>query len=538
MPQQEGQSAGIESESQDMFPVCRSLMGSKTWGRITENTGSLGRTPEIVAKTLQDMSETMLFPEYLPEVARVECMRWQARESADLIPSEPDHYILNPTLDLIQTQWKVSQLFNDVPSRSPVVPVEGEEWVITWYDPEKGEAFVRQATEEELFVIKILAEDITIDSAADISNLRPGKVYQAVHACVDKGLVIGPPSSIRRTSSFAATTPPADLESPKQFVLQWHITHACDLHCKHCYDRSKRSPLTAEQGIKVLDDLSEFCRSKNVRGVVCFSGGNPFMYPHFEYLYSAAVEHGFATSILGNPVSRKEISRINDIHPPAYYQVSLEGLPEHNDSIRGTGNFAGVIEFLGVLRDLNISSAVMLTLTSENIDQVLPLAYRLRGHTDHFTFNRLAPVGEGANLLLPDAEKYRAFADEYVNQLGDNPLLACKDNLLNVARYEQDMSLFDGCTGFGCGAAFNFLALLPDGEVHACRKFPSPLGNVFEKTLQEIYDCDRATRYREGSQACTDCAMKYRCGGCMAVVHGTGGDVFENRDPMCCVAEV
>ena len=34
------------------------------------------------------------------------------------------------------------------------------------------------------------------------------------------------------------------------------------------------------------------------------------------------------------------------------------------------------------------------------------------------------------------------------------------------------MEPFGGCTGFGCGAAFNFMAVLPDGEVHACRKVP------------------------------------------------------------------
>ncbi|NDY43751.1 hypothetical protein G3N55_13020, partial [Dissulfurirhabdus thermomarina] len=39
-----------------------------------------------------------------------------------------------------------------------------------------------------------------------------------------------------------------------------------------------------------------------------------------------------------------------------------------------------------------------------------------------------------------------------------------KDNLLNALLHREGLPLSDGCTGYGCGAAFNFIALLPDGE--------------------------------------------------------------------------
>mgnify|MGYP000317989553 CR=1 FL=1 len=43
----------------------------------------------------------------------------------------------------------------------------------------------------------------------------------------------------------------------------------------------------------------------------------------------------------------------------------------------------------------------------------LPLA-RLRGLVDDFHFNRLAMVGEGANLRLPSRERYERFLGEYL----------------------------------------------------------------------------------------------------------------------------
>ena len=217
-----------------------------------------------------------------------------------------------------------------------------------------------------------------------------------------------------------------------------------------------------DQGIQILNDLKSFCRDRYVKGHVCFSGGNPLLHPHFLELYTAAVERNFSTSILGNPAPRKQIEDIIAIQKPEYFQVSIEGLPEHNDWIRGKGNFTRVVEFLGVLRDLNVSSAVMLTLTRDNMDQILPLAERLRGHTDHFTFNRLSPVGEGANLQLPDKKAFADFLEKYIDATRSNPILGIKDNLINIIYESQGIAPYGGCTGFGCGASFIFCAVLPD----------------------------------------------------------------------------
>jgi len=139
------------------------------------------------------------------------------------------------------------------------------------------------------------------------------------------------------------------------------------------------------------------------------------MYPHFLDLYRGASERGLGIAILGNPARASRIEELLEIQRPAFFQVSLEGLQEHNDMIRGPGNFERVIEFLSVLRDVDITSMVMLTLTQGNIDQVLPLADTLSGLTDHFNFNRLSMVGEGANLQPPERSEYISFLETYMD---------------------------------------------------------------------------------------------------------------------------
>ena len=379
------------------------------------------------------------------------------------------------------------------------------------------------------------AEDIDPHVVAQEGTVPVEAVEGAIDRAVVNGLVLEPRSLIRRDRGDSQAWQDIDeqfLES-SFFTVQWHITQVCDLHCRHCYDRSNRSPLTLEAGIDILDDLAAFCADRHVRGQVSFSGGNPLLHPHFFDLYRAAVERGFVTAILGNPTPRENLERIVGIRTPSQYQVSLEGLEEYNDYIRGDGSYRNVMAFLPVLRDLGITAHVMLTLTRDNIDQVLPLAEILRDTADSFTFNRLSQVGEGAELAIPGRDEYRVFLIEYVAAAKANPVMTLKDNLTNIIFHQRGERFFGGCAGFGCSAAFNFIAILPDGEAHACRKFPSYIGNVYHQSIGEIYDSAAARRYRAGTEACRSCPIRPVCGGCLAVMYGQGLDIFKARDPHC-----
>ena len=317
------------------------------------------------------------------------------------------------------------------------------------------------------------------------------------------------------------------------FTLQWHLTNACPFHCLHCYDRSDMQHLPLADSLRVLAGFHRFCERHRVAGHISLSGGDPLRYPGFRELYQSIADLWIPVSILGNPIPRENLQRLIDIQMPRYYQVSLEGLPDYNDRIRGRGHFTQALGFLAAARDLRVRTHVMLTLHDGNRDQVIPLGEYLRGLTSRLIFNRLSQVGEAAGMAVPDRSEDAGFASEYLAARRDNPLLGLKDGLLNIHLRRQGHRLFGGCTGSGCGAAFNFVALLPNGEVHACRKFPSLLGDVRADDFESIYFSPAAKRYRAGSAACRGCRLRRHCGGCMAVVNGHGGKVFEDRDPQC-----
>lgn len=464
----------------------------------------------------------------------------QKVRSADIpkYPGKESELSINPTIQLLAVNWKqLCELLKNPDSLT--IPEPGKEFIVLYKRPNSGKVCFYPARNSDLLALKLLSEDLNRERVAEEAGVVVGKVDAAIEKACKGGLLLAPPSLITRLETHYPKAGPEGWKRYLQsnyFTLQWHVTQACDLHCKHCYDRSEISPLTLEQGIAILDQFREFVLKKNVRGQVTFTGGNPLLYKHFNELYEEAAKRNFSIAILGNPTTKDILESLQQIQPLSFYQVSLEGMQEHNDSIRGAGHFERIMKFLKILKELSIYSMVMLTLTRENMGQVLELAEFLRGKVDLFTFNRLSQTGEGAALETAAKEKYREFLQKYLKAAKSNPTMALKDNLINIVKSEQGEKVFGGCTGFGCGAAFNFCSLLPNGDLHACRKFQSPIGNILNSSLLELFDSQAAEQYRLGPEECRECRIRPVCGGCQAVIQSSGLDISLHRDPYCFIS--
>jgi selenobiotic family peptide radical SAM maturase len=518
-----------------IYNVLSSHIGPEIWAKVIR-AGQSSADPETLLNFLIQTGGQEI-PPYLPDLARLE---WTIGEisACQILKNEKQDIVTNPTVRLLEVPWNnLLTLLTSGTAESHSGPMPGSEFILIWKDPGEKRVKYRVASRNDLLALKITEEKINPEHAAEEGNVPVGLIDTILDEAIHEGLLLSQPSQIMRDPSLFSANEYVNESylSSHSFTLQWHITQACDLHCRHCYDRSARSTMTLDQGIRILDDVRSFCRDRHVMKAVSFTGGNPFLYPHFTELYRAASERGFSIGILGNPTEREKIEQVISVQKPTHFQISLEGLQEQNDFIRGKGHFKRVIEFLKVLRELEIFSMVMLTLTKSNMHEIIPLAEILSEYADRFHFNRLSMVGEGANLVLPEKAEYLKFLDSYEKAIHKNQVLGMKDNMLSILEYKKGHQPFGGCTTYGCGAAFNFLAVLSDGEVHACRKFPSPIGNIERQEIAEIYDSPLAERYRAGCRECHACKLHAVCGGCLAVAYSMGRNVFEEKDPFCFV---
>lgn len=504
-----------------IFPVSLGLVG-----QLPQAIGPADFPSSLVENRTSDH-----IPPYLSDLAALEYARHQLNTASPPFPRTVAILTINPTMRLLEFDWMGLPAYLHDQS---LPPQPGRSLVLLYRPDSQSPAEIRTPCAHDLLAMKMALERTDSRAAAAEAGVTLGRINAILGAAVRQGVLLAPPSTLVRDPSFLSERyADPELSRVTTFALQWHLTQACDLHCRHCYDRGARTTMTLAQARHVLDELSAFCQVHHVHAQVSFSGGNPFLYPHFYELYQETLDRGFLVAILGNPMEEPYLDRLATIGAPEFYQVSLEGLREHNDYMRGAGHFDRTLAFLDLLRRRGIYSMVMLTLTRANGDQVIPLARLLRDRTDLFTFNRLAMVGEGAELASLEADRFRPLLRDFLDEVPRQEHLSLKDNFFNLLLQERGGPLTGGCTGFGCGAAFNFISLLPDGEVHACRKFPSPIGNIFAQSLSDIYTCAAADRYRSGSSACQGCQLRPVCRGCAAVTHGFGLDVFTERDPYC-----
>jgi radical SAM protein with 4Fe4S-binding SPASM domain len=89
--------------------------------------------------------------------------------------------------------------------------------------------------------------------------------------------------------------------------------------------------------------------------------------------------------------------------------------------------------------------------------------------------------------------------------------------------------IYDGCNCSNC-----HLTILPHGEVYACRRFESIVGNAFTEDLYDIFTGEKMDTYRDYDkfEKCNSCELKRFCRGCPAVTYGYTGN-FYGVDPQC-----
>ncbi|MDE7345122.1 MAG: SPASM domain-containing protein, partial [Muribaculaceae bacterium] len=114
-----------------------------------------------------------------------------------------------------------------------------------------------------------------------------------------------------------------------------------------------------------------------------------------------------------------------------------------------------------------------------------------------------------------------------------------KDHLWTLFLYEKGLfkipedsepdAIYDGCH---CGDCH--FTIQPNGNVMACRRFESVVGNLFKKPIHELWEGSEMDYYRQYDkfEKCSKCELLRFCRGCPAVAYGYHRS-FYSPDPQC-----
>lgn len=333
------------------------------------------------------------------------------------------------------------------------------------------------------------------------------------------------------------------------FAFQWHITDSCDQRCQHCYIFSenihfKVKEMSWEEIKSVFSNCLDMCEKANRIPYFYITGGDPILHSRFWDLMELFKANNIHFTILGNPFHlTNEVCRRLKEYGCERYQLSIDGLRETHDAMRKSGSFDCTLQKIKVIREAGIRCAIMTTVSGTNAHEIAGIIDTVVEHkVDIFAFGRYCPTSsEKSTHLTP--EQYRNVLEacwqkfEQYKDSGTNFNL--KDHLWTLFLYEKGLfqipeGLEDDVIYEGCNCANNHLTLLPQGEVYACRRMESKVGNAFEEKLYDIFTGKEMDSYRQYDkfEKCAQCELKRFCRGCPAVTYGYTGN-FYAADPQC-----
>lgn len=182
--------------------------------------------------------------------------------------------------------------------------------------------------------------------------------------------------------------------------VEWEITRACNLQCKHCYTSAgKKEPkeLTTQQALRIIDHLDEVGISD-----LTISGGEPLLRDDLEVIVAdlAQREIPFALYTNGTLLSRERQVSLKKAGV-SVFSLSLNGTTkETHNFIQGANTFHTIIKRIAQLKKNGFYVHALYTLMKANLKE----AVELPSFMDDIKLDALCiypfyPTGRGADHL-------------------------------------------------------------------------------------------------------------------------------------------
>jgi radical SAM/SPASM domain protein of ACGX system len=225
--------------------------------------------------------------------------------------------------------------------------------------------------------------------------------------------------------------------------------------------------------------------------------------------------------------------------------MSLDGMKKTHDWFRKDGSFDTTLEKIACINKAGIRSVIMTTVSGTNIKEVPDIIDTVvKYNVGVFAFARYCPTSDEKDTHISPLE-YRDFLDICQKKFDKYEAEGCKtyfnkkDHLWTLYEYEKGLFTIpdyaeEGMIYGGCNCGNCHLTILPTGDLYACRRFESKVGNVFEDKIADVWICDKMEAYRDYDkfEKCSKCKLGAWCRGCPAVTYGTTGS-FYGTDPQC-----
>lgn len=254
------------------------------------------------------------------------------------------------------------------------------------------------------------------------------------------------------------TLSPSPIPSLRYLELQ--ITDRCNLRCQHCYIGDSR-----HQGLpfeRIEQVLKEF---EDIQGLrLLLSGGEPLTHPQFWKINEVLKGYAFRSVLLSNgTLITKKVAQQLQVHE---VQISLDGMREGHESLRGKGTFKKALKAINHLQEANIRVSIATMVHQRNLKE----------------FDELASLIQSKNI-----EEWNVDVPCIAGRMKENRDLWVEPSEAGrFLQYGYGGGLHSSEKNATCGA--HLCAILSNGDVCKCGLFSQdPVGSV-EEGLRICWD--------------------------------------------------
>lgn len=332
--------------------------------------------------------------------------------------------------------------------------------------------------------------------------------------------------------------------------VAFELTHACQADCVHCYikrDTPYENELETTEWKNLVDRLAE----AGVFGL-SYTGGEPTLHSNLEELVQHASYRNIHVTLASNGylLPPERIQSLVDAGLKGLY-ISLDGVDAatHDQLRQLPGLYERVIEALDYAVDTPLDPVALITLTTENKDQILDIMTLVHEMgIRRISVMNLVCLGRGEKnryleLSIPQYVEVLASIHQRDQELPNLGVLypdvpaALYGEAIGIKAY-QDLKKV-GKVG-SCGAGILTIAVNPEGYVKPCDvSLDIRLGNVRTDDIIKIWRDDPLlnqlrTITKSEIAPCFQCKLHNICAaGCRVlpsqVITGKPG----SSDPMC-----
>jgi len=325
------------------------------------------------------------------------------------------------------------------------------------------------------------------------------------------------------------------------FHIQWHITNFCNLRCKHCYqnDFSPKEDLSFLQLKKIIENVFSFLNEENKNLIIDITGGEVFLHKDWrnliQFLSNSSIVKELSVITNGFFLERETINFLKNF-PKLKIKISTEGIDEKlYEFFRGNGSFLKFMKVIENLQKTNFEKVLMFTLLETNYSQIEKIFDFLDKYKfDKLIVERFIPLGRGEKIKenIISLENWVKTINFLIVKCG------LEENISSVLPYRAFMVKIINKNyklyGAPCIIGKDGIAIMPDGNVFPCRRFPLKIGNLLEKPLKEILEnpiLKMLTNRKFLKGKCNRCEIS-ECLGCRALAFAKTGNFLE-EDPLC-----